>query len=130
MIILAIKTDRPDAELWLYADKKQLAYVQWSAHLKLAETIHLQIEELLDKSKNKLGNIGGIICFQGPGSFTGLRIGLSVANALASANNIPVVARRGRTWLEQSVNDLLAGQNDRLALPYYDQPPKTTKPKS
>jgi tRNA threonylcarbamoyladenosine biosynthesis protein TsaB len=41
-------------------------------------------------------DIEGVVCFKGPGSFTGLRIGLTVGNALAYAQNIPVVASKSK----------------------------------
>ena len=49
------------------------------------------IEDLLSKSNVKKGNIDLIAVSNGPGSFTGLRIGCSVAQALAFANNIPLL---------------------------------------
>lgn len=127
MLILAIRTDKPLAELYLYDAEKKLGQLKWQAHTKLAETIHLQIAKLLNKSSISLGQLEGVVCFKGPSSFTGLRIGLSVANALAYANSIPVVARMGDDWLKKDVQDLLAGQNDKIAVPFYDRPATTTR---
>lgn len=76
-----------------------------------------------------LQQIEGIVCFKGPGSFTGLRISLSVANALAYAQAIPIVAKHGEKWIESGIKDLLAGKKDRIALPYYDRPAATTPPR-
>lgn len=127
--ILALRTDKPKAELYLFKDEKKLAEIKWQAHRQLAETIHKQIDKILDKSSISLGDIGGIVCFKGPGSFTGLRIGLSVANALAYSQNIPVVTRSGDKWLERGIDDLLAGKNDKIAAPEYGSPANTTPPK-
>src|SRR4051812_8427843 len=95
MLILTVRTDKPEAELGLYSDSKKLTYLTWTAHRELAETIHLKIEELLAKSTkelNGLQGIEGIVVYKGPGSFTGLRIGFGVVNALAYSLEIPVVA--------------------------------------
>jgi tRNA threonylcarbamoyladenosine biosynthesis protein TsaB len=105
------------------------ATIKWEAHRQLAETIHTKIKEILDKSSISLTDLQGIACFKGPGSFTGLRIGLSVANALAHSQNIPIVARSGKKWLEQSIEDLLVGKNDKTAIPEYGIAAKTTMPK-
>ena len=129
MIILTLRTDKPEAELGLFNDEKQLAYRKWQAHLELSKTIHNEIEEILNKSSISLGELGGIVCFKGPGSFTGLRIGLSVANALAYAQAIPVVATTGENWIQTGIKKLLAGQDDRIALPEYGRPAATTPPK-
>lgn len=129
MIILTLRTDRPEAELGLYDDYEELAYIKWQAHRELAGTIHLKVKEMLDKSSISLKEVQGIVCFKGPGSFTGLRIGLSVANALASAQNIPVVATGEKNWLGSGIKELLAGKNDRIALPKYGRPALVTLPK-
>ena len=52
------------------------------------------IEETLKKEKISLDEIKGIEVNLGPGSFTGLRIGVAVANALGFALDIPVNGRR------------------------------------
>lgn len=129
MIILTLRTDKPEAEVGLYDGKKQLSYEIWQAHRQLAETIHRKIDDVLKKSNKSLKDIEGIVCFKGPGSFTGLRIGLSVTNTLAYSQNIPVIARSDSNWLERAIKDILSGQNDKIALPEYGMPAKTTKPK-
>jgi len=125
--ILTLKTDKPEAELGLFANSQQLTAVKWQAHRQLASTIHKQLKEVLQG--RYLKDIDGIACFKGPGSFTGLRIGLSVANGLAYTQNIPIVARQGKNWREQGIKDLLAGKNDRIATPFYGRSAKTTSPK-
>src|SRR5437868_13732457 len=128
MIILILRTDKPVAEMGLYENTKQLVYIKWPAHRILADTLHKKLREILNKSSISLEDVQGIICFKGPGSFTGLRIGLSIANSLAYSQNIPIVARNGEKWLEQGIKDLLAGQNDQIAIPEYGAPAKTTQP--
>jgi tRNA threonylcarbamoyladenosine biosynthesis protein TsaB len=122
MIILGIRTDKPEAELYLYDGEKQLEALKWQAHRELSSTLHQQINKVLNKSSISMSDIGGVVCFQGPGSFTGLRIGLTVANALAYAQDIPIVAHRGEKWLESGIKDLSSGKNDRIVTPYYDRP--------
>jgi tRNA threonylcarbamoyladenosine biosynthesis protein TsaB len=73
--------------------------------------------------------IQGIVIFEGPGSFTGLRIGLSVANALAYGLNAPIVATQGDEWIEVGIKQLLNGANDGVALPEYGAPVHITNPK-
>lgn len=127
MLILTIRTDKPEAEIGLFEDDKKLAYETWQAHRQLAETINQKINEVL-KDK-KLQDLNGIVCFQGPGSFTGLRIGLSVGNALAYSLTIPIVAAEGKNWLEVGLQKMQAGQNDKIAVPEYGAPAHTTSPK-
>jgi tRNA threonylcarbamoyladenosine biosynthesis protein TsaB len=50
------------------------------------------LEKFLAKHKLKLKDVGNIIVCSGPGSFTGIRVGVSLAQALGFGLNIPVVA--------------------------------------
>lgn len=54
------------------------------------------IDELLKSKKAKVTNISEIEVATGPGSFTGIRVGISVAQALAYALNIPVNGKKSR----------------------------------
>ena len=128
MIILTIRTDKPEAELGLYHSQEQLAYDVWQAHRQLAETIHQHIDVLLKETGKKLEAIEGIVVYQGPGSFTGLRIGLSVANALAYGLQIPIIGAQ-EDWIEQGVKELLAGKTDKVVLPEYGAPVHITQQK-
>lgn len=57
------------------------------------------ITKLLDREKMKFENLEGIEVETGPGSFTGLRVGVSVANALGFSLNIPVNGKKVETEL-------------------------------
>lgn len=129
MHILTIKTDQPQAEVCLYGDNERIAHLVWPAHRQLAETIHLKIKEATESRQLKLKQLDGIIVFKGPGSFTGLRIGLSVANALADSLQIPIVAIQGEDWIGQGIKKLRQGENTLIAFPEYGAPPRTTQPK-
>ncbi len=119
MLSLAIRTDQPTAELHLYDGAKQVAVLSWRAHRQLAETIHTKIDELLKQASKQLSDVEGVIVFSGPGSFTGLRIGASVANALSYSLQIPIVGTGGSDWLDQGLAALRSGQNNRIVKPSY-----------
>ncbi|MCA9327006.1 tRNA (adenosine(37)-N6)-threonylcarbamoyltransferase complex dimerization subunit type 1 TsaB [Candidatus Saccharibacteria bacterium] len=129
MIVLTLRTDKPEAEIGLYEDGAELTYETWQAHRQLAETIHKKIENLLHSKQLTLVNLNGIVVFQGPGSFTGLRIGLTVANALAMGLNIPVVATRGDDWRTDGMQTFASGENQLPVTPYYGADPHITAQK-
>lgn len=54
------------------------------------------IEELLVKNNLSLGDLTQIKVKRGPGSFTGIRVGLSVANALGKLLDIPINGRKNK----------------------------------
>ncbi len=130
MIVLSVRTDKPEAEIGLYEDGNQLVYKTWQAHRALAETLHRHIIELLQTQGKELAAVEGIVCYKGPGSFTGLRIGLSVANALAYSLNVPIVGIEGEdNWLEKGQAALAAGENHQTVMPEYGAPVHITTPK-
>ena len=129
MLIITLRTDKPEAELGLYQNAQQLAYINWPADRQLAETIHQRLTELLKSQGQALTSLQGIVVFEGPGSFTGLRIGISVANALAYAFTIPIVACGGENWIGRGLELLKQGHNQTLALPHYGALPNVTPPK-
>ncbi len=129
MIILSIRTDNPEAEVGLYDSVIKLAHESWHAHRQLSETIFLKLEALLKGQKKSWDDVEGIVCFKGPGSFTGLRIGISVGNALACSLIIPIVSTQGESWLEDGTARLSKGENEIVAQPDYGREARITQPR-
>jgi tRNA threonylcarbamoyladenosine biosynthesis protein TsaB len=57
-----------------------------------AERLHVFIEEILKETKVKIQEIHAVAVSKGPGSYTGLRIGVSTAKGLCYALGIPLIA--------------------------------------
>ncbi|CAN5422289.1 hypothetical protein BH10PAT3_BH10PAT3_1110 [soil metagenome] len=129
MIILTLRTDKPVSEIGLYEGSSRLNYKSWEAHRRLAETIHLEISAMLKNSERSLKDVGGIVIFAGPGSFTGLRIGFSTANALVYSLNIPITTTRGEDWIQVGIETLLKGRGGKTAMPEYGSAAHITLPK-
>lgn len=129
MLILTIRTDKPEAEVGLFDGQKELAYEKWQAHKEMAQTIHTKIATILQKVHKDWQDIEGMVCFKGPGSFTGLRIGLTVGNALAFGLGTPIVSQTGDNWIEKGIERLQKGEDEKIALPKYGHEARTTKPK-
>lgn len=130
MLVLSVRTDKPDAEVGLFDGARRLDYEVWQAHRALAETIHTRIDELLKRQGKGLKDVEGIVCYSGPGSFTGLRIGLSVANALAYSLKVPIVGMAGEEgWLGKGLDAINGGRDDRRVMPEYGAEVRTTTPK-
>ncbi len=90
MNLLAIDTATEccSAALWVDGQLYSRSSVQPRMH---AELILPYIDELLIEANISKSDIQGLIVGQGPGAFTGVRIGVAVAQGLALALNIPVV---------------------------------------
>ncbi|RTY90014.1 tRNA (adenosine(37)-N6)-threonylcarbamoyltransferase complex dimerization subunit type 1 TsaB [Flavobacterium sp. GT3R68] len=57
-----------------------------------AEKLHVFIEEVLQELHLTFKDLSAVAVSQGPGSYTGLRIGVSAAKGLCFALNIPLIA--------------------------------------
>lgn len=128
-MILTVKTDQPQAELALFANKDQVDQVTWYGHKQLSDTLLYRIRDLLENNHKTLEELTGVVVFQGPGSFTGLRIGITVANTLAYGLQIPVIGEKSQTWQKKGVQRLLTGDNDRIVKPLYGGEANITQPR-
>jgi len=128
MLILSIRTDKPDAEIGLYENGKKLAYETWHAHRDLSVTIHQKIQDLLTVKGLTFHKIEGIVVYKGPGSFTGLRIGISLANALAYGLSVPIVSTTGKDWQIDGIAQLKNGEDEVSIIPDYGSEPHVTQP--
>jgi tRNA threonylcarbamoyladenosine biosynthesis protein TsaB len=129
-MILTLKTDNPVAEIGLYReDGTQLSYYTWRADRQLAKDLFKEIKGQLDAQKADWPDVRGLVVFKGPGSFTGLRIGITVVNTLAYSASAPIIAAEGEDWIQQGLDRLQKGENDRLVLPHYGADAHITLPK-
>ena len=119
MISLAIRTDSPTTHLVLLEDGEVLTELHWESGRGLAKDLLRKIVALCDDASVSVESVGAIICYEGPGSFTGLRIGITVGNTIAYANGAPIVGTTGDSWVEQGLQKILKGDNDTLVIPSY-----------
>ena len=129
-MLLGLKTDGPVAEFYLCDKQGHLvAQSKWEAGRTLANQLLSTLEQFLGQNNVKIEEISGLFAYKGPGSFTGLRIGLTVTNTLAYARNLPVTSGEGKNWRQDAVESLLSGKNEQIILPEYGALPRITQAK-
>lgn len=129
-MIMSVKTDNPTTELQLLQpDGKVLLQDTWVSDRQLSSQLLEHLSGLLSRQHLTWDALTGLIVFRGPGSFTGLRIGVTVANAIAYAQEVSVVGTMGNDWVESGLKRLVAGETDTQVVPHYGAPPNITKPK-
>lgn len=69
-----------------------------------AEKLHVFIEEILAETSISFSQLSAIAISSGPGSYTGLRIGVSAAKGLSFAGNIPLISVDTLTSLAHQIN--------------------------
>lgn len=127
-MILAIRSDSPTATLVLLKDG-EVDRLEWEAGRQLSKELLSKILQMLKKQQNSWSDLEGVVVFAGPGSFTGLRIGITVANTLAYSLSVPVAAGRGQNWVEDGLRALKAARSGHFVLPEYGSEPNISRPK-
>ncbi len=89
---LAVNTSQSDAQIALFADQKLVGERRWSRERSHSEVLTNAFQELLQEHATSIDSIDKIYCVNGPGSFTGIRVGVNFCKTLAFALNCPVVA--------------------------------------
>ena len=115
-------------QLTLVDGDKRTNY-EWSAERNLARDMLAYLRDRLAENGASFADISGIGVFRGPGSFTGLRIGLAVLNTIAHEQRIPIVGVTGDVWREECLTRLQNGRNDEIVLPEYGAEARITKPR-
>lgn len=132
-MILAVQTADATARLWLLqsdAAGSASPVLEWEAGRQLADQLLGRITDTFQQNSVQLSDLAGIVVFSGPGSFTSLRIGHTVANALADSLNIPIAGAQGDDWLAQGIRLLAETPPGRPTLPHYGADANITKPKA
>jgi tRNA threonylcarbamoyl adenosine modification protein YeaZ len=96
---------------------------RWLAGYRHGEELLTRTDELLRTNRVALADLGGIVVGTGPGAFTGMRVGIATAKALARGLDIPIagvatsqalLAAAGVGVGKQAVLLLPAGPSDRV----------------
>jgi len=115
MSVLGIETATEVCGSALVENGLVLAEKWFEARQMHSEKLVLLIDETLRSRDFMLTNVDAIAVSIGPGSFSGLRIGLSVAKGLAFACGVPIIAVPTLYALAQrAVTERLAGQEGRI----------------
>lgn len=127
-MILLLDTSTPECRLSL-VDGDWRHDATWEANRELAKGLLSYIQTQLESQQKTWTDLTGLGVFKGPGSFTGLRIGITVLNTIADSENIPIVGETGDDWHEKAIDRLTNNESDRIVLPEYGGEANITQPR-
>jgi tRNA threonylcarbamoyladenosine biosynthesis protein TsaB len=119
-VVLGIRTDTEQAEIVLLLGGT-VHTDSWIAGRSLATTLLAHIDALLRLHDVTMTKLSGIVVYAGPGSFTGLRIGVTVANTLAYSLQLPISAQTSDDWFKRGSRQLIDDPCRDPVLPEYGQ---------
>lgn len=102
-MILAIDTATRSASLAVHDGSQVRAEFTWDTSDHHTVELMPRIVELLDQIQVSIDQISGLGVSIGPGSFTGMRVGVAAGKGLALARNIPLVGVRSTDILAYAV---------------------------
>lgn len=91
MYILGIETTGAFASVALLKDDKIIGHISGNDRFSHLQNLMPQVDVVIRECKLSIGDVDAIAVSRGPGSFTGIRIGVSTARALAQILDIPCV---------------------------------------
>ncbi len=106
----------------------------WQTNVNHSKELLPSLEVFLIDNGQSKNDLRGIVVFRGPGSYTGLRVGMATANMLAMALNIPLIGveREPVETLNGQILGCLEEQKNFLkpVLPLYPAEPHITRRKN
>jgi tRNA threonylcarbamoyladenosine biosynthesis protein TsaB len=119
-MILQIETATTSCSVALASDGKVLAFKEINARNIHAEVITVYTDELMKQTNSTYADIDAIAVSCGPGSYTGLRIGVSTAKGLCFALDKPLIAVQTLAAMAKGVVQASAIDKDTLLCPMID----------
>ena len=104
MKILGIDTSSMAASVAVIEDNKLICEYKIKTKKTHSQKLMPMIENMLGLSDLNVREIDAIAVCEGPGSFTGLRIGMATAKAIAHVNDIPVIGVNSLEALAANMN--------------------------
>ncbi len=104
MKILSIDTSSQICTVCICEDNNVLIELNNDNEKTHSQKLMPMIHEAFEKINLSLNDINLLACSQGPGSFTGIRIGISTVKAFSDAKNIPIVGVSSLEGLAYNLN--------------------------
>jgi len=125
-MLLALDTSTKRMGLALYDGVSVLSETMWTSDMHHTVELAPAIRDTLQRAKVSLEQVAVIGVARGPGSYTGLRIGLAVAKGLALAQHLDLVAvssleivAQGQAVTDAQLVAVLEAGRGRLAVGWY-----------
>lgn len=105
-VILCIETASTNCSVAVGAEGKLISIKEdFSSSFSHAERLHVFIREILIENNLELQDLDAIAISKGPGSYTGLRIGVSAAKGLCYSLNLPLISISTLTAIAHQVTE-------------------------
>lgn len=113
---LLINTALQEASVGIAVDGKLIDQISNPSQKEHASFLHPAIQSICKNNGIKLNSLKAVSVINGPGSYTGLRVGLSAAKGICYANQIPLICINTLAWIafgnKEQAKDLIVPMID------------------
>ena len=119
--ILCLETATTICSVALYDDEQLIASAEIEESFKHSEMLTVLIQSVLNDAGLQIDNLNAVAVSNGPGSYTGLRIGMSVSKGICFAKDIPMIAISTLELMAaRAIVEIKADNSDLLFCPMID----------
>lgn len=118
MISVLLDSSDKDLAVGLAKDGKLIDYIQYEAWQRQSEMMITELEKVLKKHSLTKDDLTNVMCGIGPGSYTGVRISLTIAKVMALVLNIPLFLVSSLHILKDDFNPSICVINARSGRSY------------
>jgi len=105
-LLLVLETATGVSSVALYERDQLLGHAEFHTQRLHAKLITVMVQQLLDNLSLQAPELAGVVVSAGPGSYTGLRVGVSTAKGLCMAIDKPLLSLGSLETLACSVRDV------------------------
>ena len=89
-LLLALDTSTSVASVALFDGSRVISETTWVAGREHSTRLLVEVQYALDRVGRAIADVTGVVVACGPGSFTGVRVALSVAKGIAAGRGVPL----------------------------------------
>jgi len=89
-LLLGLDTSTSTASVALFDGQRVLSETTWLAGREHSTRLLVEVEVALERVGKRAEDLTGLVVARGPGSFTGVRVALSVAKGMAAGLGVPL----------------------------------------
>src|SRR5437773_8645123 len=89
-LLLSLDTSTSTASVALFDGQRVVSETAWRAGREHSTRLLVEVEIALERVGKNAEDLTGLVVARGPGSFTGVRVALSVAKGMAAGLQIPL----------------------------------------
>ncbi|MBQ1894158.1 MAG: tRNA (adenosine(37)-N6)-threonylcarbamoyltransferase complex dimerization subunit type 1 TsaB [Clostridiales bacterium] len=120
MLILACDTSNTTCCAGVYDDGREIAYEVSFEMRTHSETFMPLLHRVMEKAGIRHSDLDAYAICVGPGSFTGIRIGLSAVKGMSAASGVPCIAVSSTEALARSVTNVVHPEERTILVPAFD----------